>query len=545
MDGGAADGSATATGTDEPGPAQGPVTVPAGAAVTWWRSAVDGTVHFLGGSFSDLAGLSGPDDAAGWTNLVHPDDLEVVAAFDDEAAGHVAIFRIRRPDGAIRWVRSRVIEPSVRDGEQGWLGLAEDVTSEQGLVIDDRRGEDVLAEVAALLMEADVDGYDQAVDASLAAIGHLVSADRSYVFWLHDDDTKLSNSHEWCAAGVEPMIQHLQDFDAADASWFLDTVRREPGGTVISVPHMPTDAPEREVLAMQGIQTLALVPIEQQGRMAGFVGFDSVRDLREWRPAQLGVLRRFAVLVLAARHRSETLRKLVEARDVAEQANEAKTRFISRASHELRTPLNAVVGFAELLEQPATDAEREEFLGLLTGSARHLSQIVTDLLDVLRAEAHHDGPESSAELSTIVAATAELLGVTACERDVELRVDVPAEGLSVRRPDLVRQIMANLVSNSIKYNRPGGRVAVRGDRDGGQVRIVVSDTGIGIPVPLQHRLFAPFDRLGAEHGEEPGTGLGLAIVQRAVDTLDGEITIDSRPDVGTTVTVRIPVAGVG
>ncbi len=233
------------------------------------------------------------------------------------------------------------------------------------------------------------------------------------------------------------------------------------------------------------------------------------------------------------------------AREIAEQANLAKSEFLSRMSHELRTPLNSILGFSQLLMMDELKPNHERGLNQIHKSGLHLLNMVNQVLDIARIE--------SGKLH-IVAEPVSLKGVV--EEAFELiRPLAEARGISLRRgphphPEVsvladlqsLRQVLLNLLSNAVKYNREGGEIDVTTTIMDGHLRLEVRDTGEGIPSDKMGRLFIPFDRLGMETVEQEGTGLGLAISKGLVEAMGGCIGAESRPGEGSLFWLELKLA---
>ncbi|MBY6278787.1 ATP-binding protein [Stenotrophomonas maltophilia] len=246
---------------------------------------------------------------------------------------------------------------------------------------------------------------------------------------------------------------------------------------------------------------------------------------------------------------------LAAAKADAEQAAEAKSRFLATMSHETRTPMSGVLGMLEVLAHSPLDSEQQRILGVIEDSAQMLRQILDDILDYSRLEAGALRLEPVPQpLRPLLESVCRLMSAQASARGLELHVQIDPQLAAAHEVDGVRlrQIAFNLLSNAIKFTARGEvrlQLEVLGPTadDGSQpLCLSVTDTGIGIaPEQLQH-LFAPFTQAGAyiqrDHG---GTGLGLSICQRLVQMMGGELELHSTLGEGTRAEVRLALVEAG
>jgi two-component system, cell cycle sensor histidine kinase DivJ len=271
------------------------------------------------------------------------------------------------------------------------------------------------------------------------------------------------------------------------------------------------------------------------------------------RPLEQAGARDAAAEVVAVM-REVTDRKLQEqaldlARSAAEQADAAKTRFLATMSHELRTPLNAIIGFSEMIVQERElllePARRREYAQLINDSGQHLLAVVNGILDISKMESGNFeiSPEPFAPRVALVNCC-DLLALKARENSIDLVVNAPQDLPDLNGdPRAFRQIALNLVSNAIKFTERGGRVTVSAGVDGSRLVLRVTDTGVGIAADDLKRIGAPFFQAGTTYQRRhEGTGLGLSIVKSLVALHAGQLTVQSRIDEGTTVTVALPLA---
>ncbi len=240
------------------------------------------------------------------------------------------------------------------------------------------------------------------------------------------------------------------------------------------------------------------------------------------------------------RSRADALRLASEA---ADEANRAKSRFLSRVSHELRTPLNAVLGFTELATLGEIDDETAESLERVLGAGRHLLTLIDDVLDVSRVEAGELSLNiEPVPLTDVVEDAFRMVGAFAGERGVELIPPVCDEHPVVMvDPVRARQVLVNLLTNAVKFNRFEGTVELRCRVSGGMASVSVTDTGPGIAEQDLERLFVPFDRLGQERGEVEGTGIGLCLSRSMSEAMGGALSVRSIVGTGSTFVFEMPL----
>lgn len=261
-------------------------------------------------------------------------------------------------------------------------------------------------------------------------------------------------------------------------------------------------------------------------------------------PAEVRGLATEVNALIASVNAQEAVR---QAKEAAERANEAKSRFLSHMSHEFRTPLAAIMGFAELLNRGTEDEQQRAWSNYVLDGGRHLLQLVNELLEISRIEAGQmmlaaepvDVTQSVDDVLSLVRPLAAERGIR-----VERVVGDGEKPIAHADPLRLKQVLLNLVSNAIKYNREDGTVTVATtETEHGTVRIDVTDTGRGIPPEQLVRLFTPFERLGAEHTHIDGSGLGLVVTKGLVEAMDGRIDVESEVGEHTTFTIELPLAG--
>ena len=309
-------------------------------------------------------------------------------------------------------------------------------------------------------------------------------------------------------------------------------------------------------------QGLVLVPLRAGTKLVGVLGvipgetFDAdERAALEQAAPNLAIAcergsahqntRRLAVEVRQTAKRLEQLNTDLDA------AMKSKDLFLSNISHELRTPLNSIIGFTDLLLTqelgPALSEQQRDFLDTVARNGRHLLELINELLDLQRiAAGRMEVKPEPVELAALITEAAGSVTAQVQKHGHALEVTPPPDGLRVQADrGRVRQVLLNLLSNAIKFTPDGGRITVgAGPVNGGsEIRVAVTDTGIGIAVEDQPKLFQEFSQLDASASRKyEGTGLGLALSRRLIELHGGQIGVESQMGKGSTFWFTLPQA---
>ncbi len=253
---------------------------------------------------------------------------------------------------------------------------------------------------------------------------------------------------------------------------------------------------------------------------------------------------------VATQHRARKVQsEILLAKEEAERANKAKSEFLSSMSHELRTPLNSILGFAQLLEMTCSDSEpkQSEYINHILLAGQELLNLISQILELSTLEKGRISLRMGEVcIEDVIRESMQDVEFIAKQRKIKLldnRDTTQQWPMLWADSNRLKQVLINLLSNAIKFNLDGGTVSIDcAEGAEGRLRISVTDSGLGIPNDPDKNLFQPFERMGRETGEVPGSGVGLSIAKRIMDLIGGEINYSSRPNVGTTFWIEVPIA---
>ncbi len=236
--------------------------------------------------------------------------------------------------------------------------------------------------------------------------------------------------------------------------------------------------------------------------------------------------------------------ELERARDAAEAANMAKSRFLATMSHELRTPLNAVIGFSEAFMVDRDPGRRQEYVQSIHEAGRHLLSLIDDILDVTRSETTGFAiTESPVDMVALAEGAVRVMQATAATARVSVQAALPARLPLVRADELrLRQVLLNLLSNAVKFTPAGGSVSIGAEVEpAGDMVVRITDTGIGMRPEDIPRMFEAFTQLDFSLSRRfPGSGLGLYLSRALAEAQGASLTLESAPGAGTTAVLRFP-----
>ncbi|MBD3220117.1 PAS domain-containing protein [bacterium] len=487
---------------------------------------------------------------------------EVIGHPDAEFFGPDAASRLRsaeraavaedRPVVARDWLETtdgrRVLLETVKTpfadplgGTRGTVGVARDVTA--------RWHEEEAARRRAAALRLVIDAASQFLGgarwaehapALLADLGRILGVDRVQLVrnLTGEGHRRIQREHLWEGEGVPPWPGGSPDTYAACGLERWESILEQ--GKVVRTDEIELEPRERAFLQSIGAASVAVVPIRAGGRWWGALGVDRLADAGAWRDEDIRVLELTAAVLGSAVLRQRAAASVMEARDEAERANRAKSRFLANLGHEIRTPMHGILSYARFGVKKVDTAPRQRLAGYfdtIHASGLRLMDLLNDLLDLARLDAGRRKLEiAPCDLRSVVTAVASEVATRLSERGMTLRIEAALDlDLSAHCDQrAIGQVMRNLLTNAIHYGVPDSEIQVSfAERETleaePRLEVRVADRGVGVPPGEREQIFTEFVQSSVTSDGAGGTGLGLAICRRLIRQHHGRIWVEPQP----------------
>jgi PAS domain S-box-containing protein len=418
------------------------------------------------------------------------------------------------------------------------IGVATDITDRkqtEAALFNQASLQRILMNISSTYINIPLSEIDIAINKSLEELCRFVEADRSYILEYDWEKQTCSNTHEWCAEGINSQLEELQNIPFEVIPQFVEAHKK---GLALNIPDVniyPKENGVRKIIKDQGIKSLIAIPMMLDNNCIGFVGFDSVKHHHLYSEKEETLLFVFSQMLVNFRNRVSLEERLIEEKRKEQFANKAKSEFIANMSHEIRTPMNAILGFSEALFYKLESNQHKEMIKSVLSSGNLLLSLLNDILDLSKIEAGKlEIVFQTLNLKNLLHEIVLLFNDKTQSKGIDLKLIIASDF-----PDLIifdeiriKQIMFNLIGNAIKFTHHG-HVSIHASfllqkGNVGQLQLEVKDTGIGIPKSQQEIVFEAFrQQYGQSNRKYGGVGLGLAISKRLVEKMNGTISVSS------------------
>ncbi|MFO7731808.1 MAG: PAS domain S-box protein [Spirochaetia bacterium] len=388
---------------------------------------------------------------------------------------------------------------------------------------------------------------DNAIHQVLQAVGLFSGADRSYVFIFSEDQKTMSNTHEWCAEGVEPQIDMLQELSVKEFPWIVEELQAERNIDITDLQDLPAAAAaEKKILEAQDIQSLAIVPLLFTGRLRGYLGFDTTRTQTAWSDEDFLLLRTIGNATINAYMRCKLEHQLLQSHKM-----DAVGRLAGGIAHDFNNILATIQGNSQLLSYSECMSDNDkEILDTIIHSTESGSSLTRQLLAFSR-----DEPLSTETINadTVVSKSRQMLE-RLLPQEINLLTHYDSANSRIKiDPIQLEQIIMNLVLNSADAMPEGGDITIHSSQThmsltslingsevvaGKYLLLQIQDNGHGMSRETVDKAIEPFFTTKAP---EKGTGLGLSTVYSTVHQNSGYMEINSHLGKGTRIDIYLPI----
>jgi signal transduction histidine kinase len=407
------------------------------------------------------------------------------------------------------------------------------------------RLQQLLISISTEYINADLQNIDGLINNSLQKMGEFVEADRSYIFSYNLTDNTTNNTHEWCAPGIEPEIQNLQNIPVEYIPQWLEAHKKNEAFYIQDLSKLPDDGEFglKAILEPQGIQSLIAIPMIKTGELIGFVGFDSVKKLFDYSENEKNILFVFAnmlVNVIQRKENEERINEQEEKKEILlqnlEKKNQALNEYAHVVSHDLKAPLrsiNTLISWFKEDNAEILDKKNKQSLDFILSIVEKMDLLIKGIL-VYSTIDKLENEDRTIELTILIDEVVRTIHVPN-HIEIVFKNEMPkVYGNDFR----FKQLFQNLIQNSIKFNdKENGFVEIGSNENENEIEFYIKDNGIGINERYQSKIFDLFSKL---ENNDQSSGIGLSIVKKIIDLYGGKIWLESQEAIGTTFYFILP-----
>lgn len=396
----------------------------------------------------------------------------------------------------------------------------------------------ILMDIAAKFINRPLSEVDQLIYSSLQEMAEFVDADRAYMFDYDLDERVCNNTHEWSRTDVESMIDHSQNLPI-DAT--PELVKPHFEGKSVYIPNTE-ELPEggsKWLMRSQNVKSILTVPMIQNDKCIGFVGFDSVLKSHTYSNKEIDLLKLFADVMVNIKNRTQKQKELTDLLQMATDQNIRLKDFSFMTSHNIRASVANLLGLSKMIDE---DPSNKSYLEMLDTTTQKLSQTIDNINELINFENNLDKMEMvDCNLHEAINRVMKLTNQIIDRKEVQVYIDVPQDLTINAYPAYLDSIMHNLFTNALKYGirEDSKMIEISAKQKKSKTIVSIKDYGLGIDLEkFSDRLYELGTRL---HEHSDGQGLGLYMTKRQIEAMNGTIKLESKVNRGTTFKLVFPI----
>ncbi len=429
------------------------------------------------------------------------------------------------------------------------IGSARDITHRimiQNELNDQLELQSLLSSIAIKYINIPLEEIRESIQKSLEDFALYANADRAYIFKYDWEAGTCSNTYEWCSNGVNPEINNLQDVPVTFMSeWHKDLKL----GKIHSIPEvmaLSDDDDRKEFLLRQNIKSLISLPLMNKSECLGFIGFDWVKSIHNFSTKEYTVLQVFANLIVNVSNRIKMTQELRKEKERATESDKLKSNLLKNISHEFRTPLNGIIGLSELLKSTPIESEYKKMAKMIYTSGIRLDNVLDSIMLLSQLESISEKQHINLEkvdLEKLLQDLSKQFRNQVKQKGLDLIIDFHPQIYTYINQNLFKQAIIHIINNAIKYTHQGSiSIFTSLSEDKQFVFLSIKDTGIGIPEDSQGLIFSDFRQVSEGYNRAyEGCGLGLPIAKKAIELMNGSISLESEFEKGAKFTIKLPL----
>jgi PAS domain S-box-containing protein len=519
--------------------------------------------QLIGFHLKDHLNEAGYDNLRGMLKTLNPENPE--GSFE---------YKTKSPTGGQRWDAwtHRLILDS-NGGPAEYQSVGRDITEQKLAEAATQRRlefESILAAVSTKLLNISQENFDDGLSEALSMICKFMDADAALIFKSSQDRKTCCWTHYWSLESDQDEFEKGQELPLTEMPTLLDLYANPRIFSLRSTEEISiSDRQYKRQLDDRSTRSNNNIPLIMDGEFWGYVVYESCQENKTWSDEDNVLLQVISETIMGAIRRHEIEQQLRTAKEIAEAATQAKSEFLANMSHEIRTPMNAIIGMTSLLLDTPLNEEQIHFADTIRNSGDNLLTLINDILDFSKIEAGKMEMESQGfDLRRCIEEALDLTALAAANKGLELAYSFQVTTPSYVNGDLarLRQVLVNLLNNAVKFTQSGEVILtvsakqinraeipahrrpktapLMPDAPTYELHFSVRDTGIGVPIDKQQKLFKAFTQVDASTTRKyGGTGLGLTISRRLVEMMGGSLWMESEGMPGKGSTFHFTIVG--